>query len=211
MRYLLLAVSLCIGVTGCYTMVYPPANDLVSGYGANGSVLTVPDSVSGNNITIINQNQIIFDRYYQDPYYQRGGFFGGSGCWDPYYYNPNRYHRVNYWHHGRYQSGNSSGTITPKPKTPRRKKDYRRSEVPPNNSPKSTEVINMQASALTAIYVKSKPVQPVQPEPNKITKAQVTDPDDNRWALRTVSAPNASDTGKQLDEKTPRRGNSRER
>jgi len=210
MKYLLLAVCLSFTVTGCYTMLHPPVNELVAEYSAGDSVLTVQDSVSGNNITIINQNQLIFDRYYQDPYYQRGGYWGATRYWDPYYYNPHRYHRVNYWHHGRYQSGSSSGTSTPKVKKPRRKKDYRESNVPPNNSPESTEYVNVQAPAPTAISAK--------PEPKKITVPQNTDRDDNQRTLRTVSAPSAPDTEEQPDStkdqndgKTQRRGNSRER
>jgi hypothetical protein len=215
MKYLLLAVSLCLSITGCYTMVYPPPSELVAEYNAGDSVLIVPDSVAGNNITIINQNQIIFDRYYQDPFYQRNGYYGGSGYWDPYYYNPNRYHRVNYWKHGRYYSGSSGGTVTPKVKTPRRDKDYRRSEALPENSPEANELVGITGTASSPIYVRP---LPVQPERNQNTAVQVTDRDDNRRALRTVSTPNASDKEKQPDstkaqndDKTQRRGNSRER
>jgi hypothetical protein len=88
MKQLLLIAGLCLIITGCYTALYPPLNETDYGYRAGDSVMTVPDSLDGRNITIINQNQIIFDRYYQDPFYERGGFFGGYGCWDPYFYNP---------------------------------------------------------------------------------------------------------------------------
>jgi hypothetical protein len=207
MRYLLLAVSLCFGITGCYTMLYPPVNELISGYGADGSVLTVSDSASGTNITIVNQNQIIFDRYYQDPFYQRGGFYGGSGYWDSYYYNPGGYHQDYRWHHEENHQGYTPGTDAPKPKTPRREKDYRGSEAPADNPPDQTEVANVQALTQTAPPVRSESVPPAQSEPLKTAESQpakpvlvkevAAKPADNERSLNAVRTPTSPETEKQ--------------
>jgi hypothetical protein len=199
-------------------MLYPPVNELTNGYGADGSVLTVPDSGSGTNITIVNQNQIIFDRYYQDPYYQRGGFFGGSGCWDPYYYNPGGYRQDHRWQRGEYHYGYTPGTDTPKPKTPRRKQNLR-SEAPADNPPNQTEVVSAQAPAATAQTesVKAAESQPVKPDS---AKKEAPKPADNKRSLRPVEtpAPTPSEPEKQPDppkdkneDKKPRREGNRDR
>jgi len=228
MKYLLLAASLCFGITGCYTMLYPPANELINGYAPDGSVVTVPDSVSGTNITIVNQNQIIFDRYYQDPFYQRGGFYGGSGYWDPYYYNPGGYYQDRRWRHGGYHYEYPPETNTPKPKTPRREKDYRRSEVPADNPPYQINAINVQAPAPMIHPVRSEPAPPTQPESDKVAESQPAKPDsvkkeavksaDNKRSLRSTQTPSSPETEEQPDapknqneDKKPRREGTRAR
>ncbi|MCF7810791.1 hypothetical protein K9N50_07350 [bacterium] len=215
MKHLLLTCIICLSLTGCYTMLHPPVEELTSGYDLSDSILAIPDSISGNGVVIINQNQIIFDRYYQDPYYQRYGYYGVYDYWDPYYYNPYKYHHNNYWYNGRYRSGKAPGTVTPKQKTPRREDDYRRSEAPSDKLPQTDLSNNTQVYQTASTYRRLEPVQQAQSEPEITPKVQITDPDSNRRTLRSVSAPDNDNqpdsTDDKQDDKTPRRGNTRER
>jgi hypothetical protein len=212
MKYLLLTAAVCLSLTGCYTMLYPPMNYVAPGY-----AVTVPDSLAGRGVTIINQNQIIFDRYYQDPYYMRDGFFGGAGCWDPYYYNPYRYHHDYYWNRQWYPSDNSPGNTAPKPLTPRREKDVRRSDAQPEVTPRPTDTVAVQPSGSDSPAVRIEPAKPAPPEPKKAPEAQPAAPDDNKRTMRAVPAPNTPEPEKQADtpkdqpNDKPRRDSTRDR
>jgi len=177
MKTLFWVVGFSLIFTGCYTMLYPPPEAASYGYGAN-EVLTIPDSLSGRGITIINQNQMILDRYYEDPFYRRDGFFGGYGCWDPYYYDHRGYNHDHRWHRGRYYDpGTPPGPVTPEPKKPRREKDQRRSENPPVDAPNQSATAFF-APAPTVTTAAIAPAQPQEPaEVNNPTDASALKPD----------------------------------
>ena len=132
MKLVPVTLILCFSISGCYTIIYPPPEVLVDEFDTDSTVIVIPDSLRDMNITIINENQLIFDRYYHDLIYYRYGWFGRYGYWDPYYYNPRYCYRDHRWRHGRYYPHDSSGRAAPKPKKPRREKDYRRK--PPASS-----------------------------------------------------------------------------
>ena len=125
MKVLPLAFIVCLATAGCYTMIYPPPEELVYEYDVDSTLINLPDSMSDADIIIYNQNQIIFDQYYMDPYYYRYGRYDRYGFWDPYYYNPYGYNRDNRWHHGRYYRYYSPGKAAPKQKKPRRTENPR--------------------------------------------------------------------------------------
>ncbi len=135
MKVLSIAFILCFATAGCYTLIYPPPEEWIDESLSDTTVIAITDSSRDVNITIINENQLIFDRYYQDPYYYRYDRFGGYGYWDPYYYNPHGYYRDNRWRHGRYRSYSSSGKATPKQQKSRRTKDYRQISSEPSENP----------------------------------------------------------------------------
>jgi len=218
MKSLLPAVSLCLGLAGCYTMIYPPLDETARVADTGGQVVTLPDSLAGKSVIIVNQNQVIVDRYYQDPYYQRGGLFGGSGYWDPYYYNPRGYYQDNRWRHGWYQPDYSPGSPSPQPKKSRRDKDYR-SEVPPADSPNPTGTSGVTAASPVSSPILADASPPVPTESGAAAKSQpATQPGDSGRSLRSVQPPDSSNPQKQSapaadqpDDNKSRRGNARER
>ena len=208
MKSLLPAVSLCLSLSGCYTMIYPPLTESGYAQSGGGQVVTVPDSLAGKGVVIINQNQVIVDRYYQDPYYMRGGWFGSY--WDPYYYNPHGYYDSRRWHHGWYDY--SPGTSAPEPKKPRRNKDYRRSEASPADLPPPGAGVQAPPPASGTPPVLAEATTTVQPQPSKPDAAP---PADSGRALKPVQAsspanpPDAASDKK--SEAKPRRGDTRGR
>ena len=213
MRTLLPAVSLCLGLTGCYTMILPPPSESSYGDTSGGQVVTIPDSLSGKGVIIVNQNQVILDRYYQDLFYQRSGLFGGSGCWDPYYYNPRGYYYDHRWHRGgHYPPGPSS----PQPKKSRRDEDYR-SESPPVNSPGPEGASAGMARAPASYAILADAPLPVQtPSVSKDTvKEEVAPSGDNGRAPRSVQPSNPAEQTDPSDDQQngnkSRRGIVRER
>ncbi len=220
MKYFFLAVALSLSLTGCYTMLYPPPSEMAGVYRTEGAVVTIPDSLAGQGITIINQNQnqIIFDRYYQDPYYQRDGYRGGSAYWDPYYYDSRRNHRRYYWQHGRYYPDDSPRPTPPKQKTPRRDKDYRQSGELPSIPAQPTEPVNVRALRPAVPIGQPTPVQPEATEPAHTSAAQVVNANDNDKALKVAPEANPPEEKKKSESKnsskeskSTRRGNTRER
>ncbi|MFH0765165.1 MAG: hypothetical protein V2A61_01960 [Calditrichota bacterium] len=228
MKYLLPVVCLSFSLAGCYTMIYPPPSDTLYGINRSDSVLTLPDSIAGRGVTIINQNQIIFDRYYQDPFYYRGGLYGGYGGWDPYYYNPYGYRHDQRWHRGWIYPGGTPGPVTPPPKKPRREKDYRGEEASPDDSPNPTGLANADNSSSLSSPPKSEPNRQDPPVPVRIAesppvkpdsaKSEASKPEERVRSVKSVKPPDPPENKTQPDtsqdkkeDKKPRRGNTRER
>ncbi len=188
MRTLLIAALLGFLLSGCYTMIYPPPGQMV--YQQGGDSLSLPDSaVAGRGITIINQNQIILDHYYQDDYYYRGDQAGGYGYWDPYYYDPRGYHQDRRWRHGwHHWNGNSGTPSSPPVKKPRREKDYRRSEAPTGNAPEGYQAASDQGLFPYLDPVAVNNIAPVQSDPGKADPPPPKAADDSR-TLRTAVQP----------------------
>lgn len=200
----LLIAFVALGMTGCYTMLYPPVEETYSPAAGDSAVVQLPDSVVSGGVTIYNQNQIILDDYYQDPYYYRQGYWGGYYYWDPYYYNPFGYYRdYRWWRRQYYHEGHSPSPVIPAPKTPRRETDYRNPVVPPPNLNPAAPTVGQIEPGKT----ESKPdsIQPQNPKP-----------EDEKRALRSTEKPPAEPEKKPApepakDEKKSRREKSRER
>ena len=210
MKITVLAVCLSFGFTGCYTMLYPPPSETQIGYAAGGT-LTIPDSLAGQGVTIINQNNMILDRYYEDPFYLRDGYYGGYGYWDPYYYNYRGYNDRHRWHNGRYHDpGTPARPETPKPKKPRRQKDERRSEYPPVDAP--NQVSGRIAEAAPPVQTVVVPAAAAAGQPVEAKKEDAKAAEDGRGvkALQPVEDPKPNpqpDTSKVVkEEKKSRRG-----
>jgi len=124
-------------------MLYPPPEYLVEENPENIVIQNSSDSTGGVNITIINENVLSNDRYYQDPRYLRYGWFGDYGYWDPYYYDPYSYYDHHRWHRGGYYPHDRSpGRSIPKPKKPRRTANYRRTPYSTDESMDANEPDN---------------------------------------------------------------------
>jgi hypothetical protein len=219
MKYLLLTAVSCLLLTGCYTMMYPPPAEIIYVRGTD-STAGLPDSLVGKNITIVNQNQVIIGGYYSDPFYYRGdmfgglgglGGFGGNGCWDPYYYNPHGYGRHYYWNHGRwFQPGYSPEPVSPTPKTPRRGKEYRRSDAGFGNPSNLAD-----AAGDSYVWPATLPVAVEQTPPTQADDKQPAVKPDNTRSLRSVATPApdkpADPPAAQNDDAKTRRGDTRGR
>jgi len=210
LRRILFVSLVSLTLSGCYTMMYPPPDEITYAESQSDSMLTVPDSVVSGGVTIYNQNQLIMDSYYQDPYYYRGGYGGRYQYWDPYYYNPFGYHRNRYWWGHRGSGGNyTPGRPTPQtPLTPRREKDYRRSDV--TLPPGAPAVAMPQTPSEPAVVVPTKPAE--IPEPAKTPPPK---PPEEKRSLRSTQPatpePEKPVEPEPKDDKTSRREKNRDR
>lgn len=184
MKSILAAGALSLALTGCYTILYPPLDYQLNAGAPDSSVLVIPDSLAGRGVIIVNQNQIIMGRYYEDLYYYREGWFGGFYGWDPYFYNPRGYYYRRYWRPGRGNGGDAPGPVTPPEKKERREKDYRRSEAPADNSDIAVQIVSppQKESSQPAI---ASPPSPTEPQRSiRSFEPSAASPDDQTERMR---------------------------
>lgn len=138
-------------------MLYPPPYYYQPTEGQMSGI-QIPDSMAAQGITIINNNQVIVDQYYRDPYNLRG-YYNSGYYWDPYYYNPRGYQQpYRYYPRRYYNRGGGSGVPQPPAKNQPRDTDPRRPDY--NNSPGSLNNINTGTSGSPEIIHKSPTASP---------------------------------------------------
>ncbi len=181
----ILLALVCFLTVGCYTIVYPPVED-PNEIGSNTIITGDSSAVDGINITVINENQIIFDQYYQDPRYRRYNSWNNNYYYDPYYYDYYSYNHHPRWQSGRYYSSKE----TPKPKKSRRKEHYRRptpsddvysTPLPKEDSP---PVESNNVSLEVKSSQSSEPVEVSKTVPEKI--AEVDQPNNSKTQTAIV-------------------------
>ena len=120
MHIILLLLTVCLSLTGCYTMIDPPPEAYYDAY--EDTVYVEGDPVNGVSVTVINNNEIILDDYYNDMRYLRQYRWHDNYYWDPYYYDYRYYNNRHHWHSGGYHRG---GAVA-RPKKLRREEPLRR-------------------------------------------------------------------------------------
>jgi hypothetical protein len=160
---LLISALLAMALSGCYTMIDPPFDQMVFELDSLDVLQMGPGNVEGDYIVnFYNDEYVSYDRYYQDPQHFRYNSWRNNFYWDPYYYDDRHYGRNWRWHHGHYTKGYSSGGgkgggRSPKVKKSRRNDNpHRRPPTPDYDNPKG----NVYSPSGQQVSKRSKPQPP---------------------------------------------------